>query len=349
MSIADGRVFTQGNRANEDIVYAFDAATGRELWRHAYACPLDAHYYEGGTSATPTVDEGRVYSLSRKGHVFCLQATNGAVLWQKNLSDELGFKSSRQTPTWGYAGSPLVQGELVIVNVGTAGTALNKTTGQLIWRTDPGRAGYASPVPLPLPGVGAVAVLGATALHAVNVADGKILWSYAWKTSHDVNAADPVVSGDRILVSSGYGHGAVLLEYKHDGARKLWENKELRNQLSASVLLDGYLYGFDGNNGDRGANLRCVEFATGAVKWSEKSVKPGGLMAAGDKLIALDDGGELLVVQANPREFLALTRAQVLGGKCWTTPVLSNGRIYCRNAKGDLVCVAVGQVKVRAH
>jgi outer membrane protein assembly factor BamB len=337
VSVAEGRVYTMGNRNDKDTVYAFDAETGQEIWRHTYDCALDPRYYEGGTSCTPTVDADRVYTLSRKGHLFCFATTNGHVIWQKNISDELGLsKAKDEIPEWGYASSPLVQDKMLVLNVGSAGTAVDKGTGKLIWSSGKSHAGYATPVPCDLAGSPAVA-----GLHAVNLSDGKRRWTYDWETSYDVNAADPIIRSNRIFISSGYGRGAAVLEFTASGATKVWENKELRNQISSSVLIRDHVYGMDGNNGDRGSSLRCLEFATGKLKWTDKSARPGALMAAGEKLIVLNEAGELIVANASPDEFRPLARAQVLGGKCWTTPVLSNGRIYCRNAAGDLVAVDV--------
>lgn len=341
VSVAQGRVFTTGNQNNQDTVYAFDAETGRLIWKHTYDCPLDPRYYEGGTSATPTVDGDRVFTLSRKGHLFCLDAASGKIAWEKNLNTELNLKSAAELPEWGYAGSPLVQENLLILNVGTAGLALDKSSGRMVWNTGKTRSGYATPVPFMAGSQPALAIFGAKAVHAVAPKDGRILWSYDWETSYDVNAADPIVNGDRMFISSGYGHGAAVLRFTASSATKVWENKDLRNQLNSSILMDGYLYGFDGDHGNRNSTLRCVDFATGQVKWTEKSLRPGGLTAAGKRLIAIGDSGELVIVEAAPDAFKAVARAQILGGKCWTSPVLSHGRIYARNAKGDLVCVDV--------
>jgi outer membrane protein assembly factor BamB len=342
VSVANGRVYTMGNRNDKESVYAFDAETGREIWRHTYDCPMEPRYYEGGTSCTPTVDGDRVYTLSRKGHLFCLEAANGKVSWQKNINEELALgKSREELPEWGYASSPLVQDKMLILNVGAAGTALDKMTGKLLWTSGKSRSGYATPVPFLLEDSPTLAIFGATGIHAVNLQDGKRRWTYDWETSYDVNVADPIISSNRMFISSGYGHGAAVLEFTATGATKVWENKELRNQTSSSVLVRDHLYGMDGNNGERGSSLRCLEFATGKVKWTEKSLRPGALMAAGDKLIVLNESGELIVANASPDEFRALTRAQVIGGKCWTAPVLSNARIFCRNSAGDLVAVDV--------
>lgn len=125
VAVAQGRLFTLGNREGTDVVYCFDAATGRELWKHSYPCPIDAKYYEGGPGATPTVDGDRVFTLSKRGHLFCFDAGTGRIVWKKNLMEELGVTK----PEWGFAGSPLVEGNLLILNVGGAGTAIRQSRG----------------------------------------------------------------------------------------------------------------------------------------------------------------------------------------------------------------------------
>ena len=341
-AVAAGRVYTLGNQAEQETVFCFDAGTGASVWRHTYACELDPRYYEGGPSSTPTVDGERVYTLSRKGHLHCLDAAKGNVIWVKLLNEELGLKQYKtHTPEWGYAGSPLVLGDKLIVNVGTAGTALDKKTGRVLWRTGDTYPGYSTPVPMTTGEETVLVVFGANAVMVVGLADGSKVWEYPWETSYDVNAADPIISGNKIFISSGYGHGCALLELNGKKVTKLWENKHMRNQLNSSVLWEGHLYGLDGDSGNRGSKLHCLEFATGQLKWSEASLRPGGLMAADGKLIVLGDSGELVVAEANPAAFKPLARAQVLGGKCWTVPVLSGGRIYCRNVRGDVVCLDV--------
>ena len=151
----------------------------------------------------------------------------------------------------------------------------------------------------------------------------------------DVNAADPVVSGARVFISSGYKHGGALLDVSRGSPQLVWENKNMRNQFNSCVLWQGHLYGVDDNQ------LRCLAFDTGEVKWTDKISGKGSLMLADGKLIVLSEKGELFVAEASPAGFKPRSRAQVLGGKCWTTPVLANGRIYCRNAAGDVVCVDV--------
>ena len=143
-AVAGGRAYTMGNTDDTDNVFCFDATTGKEIWKHSYAAPLDPKYYEGGTSATPTVDGDRVYTVSKRGVVHCLDAAKGSVIWSKKLADDLGAK----VPTWGFAGSVLIAEELAILNIGSAGAALDKKTGKVIWSSGADASGYSTPVPI---------------------------------------------------------------------------------------------------------------------------------------------------------------------------------------------------------
>lgn len=334
ISIADGRAYTLGNREDTETLYCFDAETGKVLWKHAYPCKLDPKYYEGGPSATPTVDGGRVYSLSREGQMFCLVAETGKVLWSKDLVDELKLRE----PTWGFSGSPLVTTNRLFLNIGTAGTALDKRTGVILWTSGARAAGYATPQLFDHNGTEMLAIFGAKGLHAVNPDTGKQLWEYRWSTSYDVNAADPIFKGSEVFISSGYGTGGGLLDFSSGKPKLVWESKEMHNMFNSSILIGNHLYGISGQD-SKPSDLRCVEWSTGTVKWKEPSLLFGSLIAANDKLIALSEKGELVIAEAIPSEFNALGRSQILDGLCWTAPALSNGLLYARNAEGDLVCV----------
>ena len=143
IAVSGGRAYTMGNtgskdideKEHKDIIFCFDAKTGEEKWRYPYPCPLNPKNHEGGPSATPTVEGDRVYTLSKKGHVFCLNAKTGKVIWQKNLKEELGI----ELPTWDLAGSGLVVKDLLIFNAGTSGIALNKKTGEMVTKKIRGR------------------------------------------------------------------------------------------------------------------------------------------------------------------------------------------------------------------
>jgi len=341
VSVANGRVFTMGNTNDEDTVYCFDANTGTPVWKQTYKCVTDPRFYEGGTLITPTVDGERVFTLSKRGDVFCFEAATGKILWQKNLIKELSLAlpANDRDNWWGFAGSPLVRGNLLLLNAASDGVALNKSDGKIVWSNGKGFAGYSTPVPFEQNGKRLVMLAGADSIAAVGEKDGKLAWRYPWKTAYNVNAPDPIISGDKIFISS-YRHGCVLLQMKGDGVEKIYENKNINNHLNASVLLNGFVYGIDGDAGHPGG-MTCLDFATGALKWSEKTVGTGALMAANGKLIIITEKGELIIAEASPESFKPIARAQVLGGRCWTAPVLATGHIYCRNSKGDLVCLDV--------
>jgi len=341
-AVAEGRVYTMGNtgkKGKTDIVYCFDAKTGRDIWTHAYPCPLEPKYYEGGTLATPTVDGAKVYTLSKMGDLFCLNAATGTVIWQKQLNKTMGYA----LPTWHFSSSPLVQGEMLVLNIGDAGLALNKNTGALVWENGKGKCGYSTPMPFSMNGKPGLAIFGMNSVLAISPEDGKKLWQFEWKTKHDVNAADPIVAGNKVFISSGYGRGCALLEINGNTVNKIWESKAVRAQMNCLVLRDGYLYGFDDKI------LKCIKMQDGSEQWADKSMGKGALMMSEDgRLIIMSDKSELVIAQANPDKLNVLARAQILPDKkCWTTPVLANGRIYARNTPedepGELVCIDVSQ------
>lgn len=332
VAVSSGRVFTMGNERDIDTVYCLDAETGRTIWKHSYACALHPRYYEGGPGATPTVHHGSVYTFSKQGHVFSFEAATGKVRWSTDVREALDLG----LPEWSFAGSPLIAGDLVILNAGTAGTALHKDTGRIVWSSGNEPSGYATPVPATVNGRTLIVIFAAKEIVAVDPTTGQALWRYPWKTERDVNAADPVIHGNRMFVSSSTG--SAVLEFSDVGTTVVWEKKGfMRNYFNPAVLLNGHLYGLDGTT-HRPTELACVEFQTGEKKWSAPSFGSGGLIAANGKLIVLDKG-ELILVDAASDEFTPTARAQVIGGKCWTAPVLANGLVYCRNARGDLVCV----------
>jgi outer membrane protein assembly factor BamB len=331
ITVSQGRAYAMGSDTNNDTLFCFDANTGSVLWKHTYACPLEAKQHEGGPCGSPTVDGGLVYTCSKKGHIFCLDAASGKVVWSVNAVADLGV----ECPRWDFASSPLIEGSLVILNIGEAGTAFDKKTGKVVWKSGKGPGGYSTAVPYNAGNERAVVLFLKEHVAAFKVSDGKELWRYPWKTDYFVNAADPILSGNQVFISSGYNRGATVIKISGNQATAVWENKNMRNHFNSCVLWQGHLYGVDDKE------LRCIVWDTGEVKWGDRQFGKGSLMLADGKLIALSEKGELIVAEATPAAFKPISRAQVLTGKCWTVPVLSNGRIYCRNAAGDLVCLDV--------
>lgn len=347
MAVSGGRVYAYGNTGKpddpkgteqQDILWCFDAATGAEVWKHAYVSPLLPTNCEGGPHSTPTVEADRVYILSKHGHVFCLDARSGKAIWQKHLVKDYAV----ELPNWVLAGSPVIIDDLIVFNAGGYGTALRKQDGSLAWGAQKGPSSYASAVPYEQGGKACAMILGHRELFGFVAATGQILWKLPWTTQHDENIPDQIVAGDRVFVCSGLGTGAALFRIEPDKLVPVWSHKDLQNWMSSSVLWNGHVYGVDTG---KKKGVVCLDFETGTVKWSGPDVGAGSLMLADGKLIVLSDAGKLAIVEAVPTGYRELASAQILEGKCWTAPVLANGRIYARNAMGDFVCVDVSGVK----
>jgi outer membrane protein assembly factor BamB len=329
VSVADGRAYTMGAVSGQDTIWCFDAESGKEIWKS----PVGRA--DGEPCATPAISDGKVYGLTRSGTLVCVSAADGKPVWSKSAPKD--FKSPK--PGWAFCCSPLVLGKAVIYDIGGDGNstvALDKATGEILWKSGNGTASYGSPVPFQSGGRTLLALFKANGLVVIDAAAGAPVASFDWRTQHDVNAATPIVSGDKIFISSGYGHGCALVKLEGGKLSKVYENKEMMNQYTSCVLRDGYLYGISD-----GGNLRCLEMETGKVKWSQGGMGAGAVMLAGDKLIVMADGGTLAIVEAKPDGFKQLATAKVLSDQCWTMPVLAGGRIYCRNTPGTLVCVDV--------
>ncbi len=332
--VSEGRVCTAGYADGRDTVFCLDSETGKPVWTRDYPSELGAKFFEGGTTGTPTFDGDRVYWLSRWGDLFCLGASDGRVVWSRNLHEEAGVP----IPNWGFSGAPLAHGDLLVLNVGDAGMGLDKATGRMVWRSANKDAGYSSPFPLRREGEWLAVMASQRSYVAVRIRDGSEVWRIHWLTQYDLNAADPNFAGDRVFLSTGYGKGAGLFDVASGTPKELWKSKVLHTQLNAAVLYKDHLYGADGDTTENAA-LKCVDFATGREAWSESHFGSGGVIVADGRLIALSGHGELMVAEATPDGFHPTGRGQVLGGLCWTAPVLANGRVFCRNSHGEVVVV----------
>ena len=340
-AVAKGRVYTIGNSNDTDTIFCLDADKGQVLWYHAYPSDLGDKFFEGGPTSTPTVDGDFVYSIGRGGDLFCFNAMSGKIVWSLNVHKE----SEAPIPGWGFGGSPLIQGDLLFLNVGEAGMALEKSSGRIVWKSAPSECGYSTP--LPVPGEGGLLLFSSgRAYIAVDGKSGKEAWRVKWVSNYGVNAADPILGDGMMLLSTGYGKGAALFRLGKGEPELVWQNRVLRTQMNPGVLIGGAVYGIDGDgaagpNARQKTDLKCIDFATGAEKWAFPLGNVGAVTEAGGKLIVLSGEGELMVGPASPEGFKPSARAKVLAGKCWTVPVLANGRILCRNADGQVVCVDV--------
>ncbi len=328
------RVYTVGYADALDTLYCLDVTDGKLLWQYAYPATLDDRDFEGGPTSTPTIDGDQLYWLSRPGALFCFQAASGTLVWSKQVAEEAAVR----LPGWGFSAAPLIVGDQLIVNIGESGAALNKHDGNLLWSSQNKEAGYGSPVPVQRGDATEVIFASSRAYIGVDLATGKQHWVERWLTSFGCNAADPIVHEGKMFLSSGYNRGAALFQLTDDKPQLIWKSKEMQNQLHSSILFKEHLYGIDGNM-EAGGRLRCLDWATGELKWSVDDLRPGGLALAGGRLMVLTDAGELFIASAAATGFQAEARGQVLDGKCWTVPVLANGLLFCRTVDGQVACV----------
>ncbi len=338
VSIVGDRVYTMGHKNGKDSVIALSFNSGEELWRHSYDSDLGPNLYEGGPGSTPTVHKGHVFAISRWGDLFSLNAADGSLNWKRQLAKE----EEVRIPEWGFNGSCLVSGDLIIVTAAANGIAFDKNTGKTVWKSDDGEAGYVSPTPVSIDGREQVVVSSGDAYTGINPTDGAVIWQIPWFTRYGVNAAAPIVRNNKVFISSGYSKGAGLFEIEGQNTKQLWKHRKFRNQLNTSALIGDHLYGFDGDNSSR-AFFKCVDWDTGKDLWDTEEPGFGSLLQAGDKLILLSDKGVLITVDPSPDSYKPLSKTKVIDGRCWTALVLTDSRLFVRNSTGRLICLDVSK------
>jgi outer membrane protein assembly factor BamB len=317
-------VYIIDHQGQEDVVRCLDLNTGTEAWTYRYAEGGGDNY--GFSRATPCVDGAMVYTISRSGLVHCLDAASGRTVWSKSLASDLSGKA----PQWLYASSPIVDGNaLIVVPGGAKGVVagLDKKTGAVLWQGGGDeQCSYATPVPATIGGVKQYVIFGAKALLGVHAGNGKQLWRVGWETGCDVNAATPLVDGNRIVFTSGYGHGCAAVQASANGAKIVWQNKTIQAHVSSSVLYESKIYGI----GDPG-NLVCLDPGTGKTLWQQSGFEKGGLIVVYGYLMAFQGGdGALVLVKASPTAYEEVGRFTPLGGQSWTAPIVAGGKLIVR-------------------
>lgn len=326
-SVVGNKVYSIGNVNDVETVYCLNPKTGKPIWTYDYPCETAPKNFEGGPGATPTVADGKVYTFSRMGHLHCLDAETGKLIWSKKAQDDWGAKE----PTWGFACSPLVLGQKLIL-IADRTLALDKDTGEVIWQTAKVGGNYSSPYEFKMNDKSYLAIFSAPGLLVLETETGKELLRFPWKTSYDVNAATPIYHDGKIFISSGYNTGCALIDISSGKPEVIYQNKDMRNHFATCVLWEGNLYGFDENT------LTCMKWDTGEVRWTERGLGKGTVLLAGKHLIVLSERGELVTAPVNPSAFKEISRAEILNNRCWVVPVLSHGQLYCKDNEGETVC-----------
>jgi outer membrane protein assembly factor BamB len=288
--------------------------------------------YGDGPRGAPTLDGEFVYTEGGSGDVSCLEAATGKTVWHLNLATDLGGG----VPGWGYSESPLVLGDWLIVTPGGKnGTlaALDKKTGKPVWRSTGMTEGaqYSSPVVAELAGVRQIVQMANKNVFGVRADTGALLWTYAKANNGTANVCTPVPWKDHVFASSDYGVGGGLVQIAADGAgckaEEVYFEKRMANHHGGIVRVDDHLYGF-GNGG-----LICMDFLTGKIAWSNRSVNKGSLVFADGMLYCLGEGYQVALVEANPKEYKEHGRFKIdnLGRPSWAHPVVAGGRLFIRN------------------
>ncbi|MCK5145516.1 PQQ-like beta-propeller repeat protein [bacterium] len=343
-AIAGGQLFTTGQRevamavdtVFEEIVFSIDAITGKENWRHTYRCPGTGNF--PGPESTPCIDKNRVYTIGREGDLFCLNREDGRVLWHRNVVQD----SLTRLHAWGISGSPIVDSDMLFLNIGESGAAFDKKTGSIIWGSKPVTCGFASPVLFVHEARSLVAMQAAQNLNIVSRNDGKVVWEYKWSSYQD-----PIVMGDNLFLTAGQGgkiKGSAMLSWTDNEPTVLWNRKRPGSGFQNWVVIGDYGYGFFN---PRKQSLQCINLKTGDLAWEEDLGDWGSFIAVNDKLIIATGQGEAITAEATPEGFRPISRAMVLPSgrgrqdQCylWTHPILADGLLYIRNTDGDMVCI----------
>jgi outer membrane protein assembly factor BamB len=341
MSVVGDRLFAMGHKDGEETVWCLSASSGDVLWTHTYPSALIPNLHEGGPCSTATVDKDRVYTLGKEGQLYCLSVADGKVVWEVKLQEALGVK----LPEWGFSSSPLILGNQLILEAGRV-ASFDKISGKVLWQTDVHDAGYGSAMPFEHKGKTLLATLDCDGLRVVDSSDGQQIAFTEWKSPYRTNATTPIVVQDTIFVSTGYNIGCGLFRLEDQSLNVVYKNTSMRNHFNNSILQEGRLYGFDGNShNSRNATLSCINFETGEPAWTQRGLGCGSLLIADGKLLVLSEKGELIMAKASPDAWTELARSPFLEGRCWTVPVLANGRLYGRNADGKLVCVTLPKAR----
>jgi outer membrane protein assembly factor BamB len=341
----------------QEFCVALDAATGAELWA---SDPLGiADYPHGGVGSddgprsTPSVDGDRVYVLTSYLRLYCLGATNGAVVWSKDLRTEYGS----DVIAWQSAASPLIDGDLIFVICYAANQCLlafHKSDGSEAWKGQNDVMTQATPVVATIARVRQIIFFAQSGLVSVTPDTGAVLWRYPFPFSTST-AASPVVGDDIVYCSATYGMGAGAVRITSSGTQlatnQVWRTPGANmNHWATPVYQGGHLYGI---YGESSTTLRCIEMTTGNENWRQGGVGLGGVLLVAGHVLVLTDNGYLLLVKPDPRAYAEAARFRALDGsqssfpglvRCWNVPAISDGRIYVRSTT-EAVCldVAVAQ------
>lgn len=332
-TLAGNRLFTQEQRGESECVVCYSADTGEERWINSWPARFWEAIAGAGPRGTPTISDGKVFALGATGRLQCLDPLTGTVIWTRELKTE----AKREPPTWGFASSPLVLGDVVIVHAGGQGNkgmlAFDRATGEPRWSVPSGDHSYSSPQLAAVNGQNVVLMLTNTGLEATDADQGKQLWNYEWGAGGYRVVQPLVLDGSDVVLGTGMGTGTRRVGIGvHDNVVQFverWTSLDMKPDYNDYVVHKGYLYGFDHNI------FGCVDLETGKRKWKKGRYGNGQvlLLPKEDQLLVLSEMGELVLLRANPEKLEELTRWKALEGKTWNHPILVGNRLFARNGE----------------
>ncbi len=340
-AISGGKIYLTGSRGGKAEIICLDAATGKEQWSTPIGDDPEKGYHTGwggGPRGAPTVSEDMVYAISANGELTCVSVEKGTRKWSKKFVEDFGGK----VPEWGYAESPLVDGDKLVVTPGGkdgAIVAFDKKSGKQLWRSKKleDNAQYSSLVPADVGGKRQYIQLFMNTVAGVDAENGDVIWTSKWPGRTAV-IPTPVYNDGKVYVTAGYGVGCKLVKIEGGKAEDVWENKVMKNHHGGVVLVDGHIYGFSDGGG-----LLCQEFETGKEKWNQKGegIQKGAVHYADGMLYCMDEEeGSVFLVEASPDGFKEHGRFPMpketklregTQGKVWTHPVVIGGKLYLRD------------------
>lgn len=329
-AVVGNAAVTQERRGAEEAVARYDLKSGEVVWVTSYPGHFESPVGGNGPRATPTLADGRVFAYGSTGVLTSLDLRDGSIVWQRQTAEE----TAAEAPDWGFAGSPLVHGNVVIVAPGGADgnslVAYDRDTGEPRWSVGDDPASYSSPLFTELAGIPQIVSRNHTSITGHDPTDGRVLWRYPWP-GEQPNVAQPLVLGnDRLLISSGYGIGATLLRLRAEGgdltAEEVWASTRLKAKFTNLVQLGGRIYGLDDGV------LVCIDPETGERCWKKGRYGHGQPLLVGDLLLLVAEDGDVVLIEPNPEGLRELARFTALDGKSWNTPALAGRYLLVRNA-----------------
>jgi len=325
-------LFTQEQRGDEEIVACYKVATGELVWKHGDATRFWESNAGAGPRATPSIRNGRVYTFGGTGILNALDARDGAVVWTRNVASDTG----RKIPGWGFASSPLVVNDMVVVAAAGRLAAFDLASGKQRWLGPARGWGYSSPHLAKIDGVDQILLLNGAGVISVSPADGKVLWEYAWKGDGIVQPAltaegDVLIGTGSGMPDSGMGTRRIAVTNGASGwtVAERWTSRGLKPYYNDFVVHKGFAFGLDGSI------LACIDLKDGNRKWKGGRYGHGQIVLLPDQnvLLVLSEEGELALVAANPDSFTELARFPAIKGKTWNHPVLAGNILLVRNSQ----------------